>query len=315
MKAFREDIQQVLATEGVIARRDHPKLVGTIERLVRNGKLRPVLPGVYAEPGACDSIRTRIRAVMRWDPDVVLLGSAAAWVSFWPEIRVTHILCSVKHQRRTQPGYKFTRQQIPAELVVNRSGIRYTSPAMTALDLCGAMGGDAIDQALRARVTTLGRLYRALELTGGRKGNRTKRQLLLDSRAEPWSEAERSFHRLLRNAGITGWRANRPVVLDDSTFYVDVIFRKLKLVIEIDGRLYHTGAEVFESDRRRQNLLVLSGWCVLRFTWTMIEDHPEKVIAMVREAIKMLTAAMLCGSNSERSRATSWSGPNRDPGS
>jgi very-short-patch-repair endonuclease len=76
-------------------------------------------------------------------------------------------------------------------------------------------------------------------------------------------------------------------------FYVDVIFRRLKLAIEIDGRLYHTGTEVFESDRWRQNLLVLNGWCVLRFTWTMIEDHPEKVLAMVRDAIKMLTAAAL----------------------
>jgi very-short-patch-repair endonuclease len=27
------------------------------------------------------------------------------------------------------------------------------------------------------------------------------------------------------------------VVLGDSTFYVDVVFRRLKLVIEIDGRL------------------------------------------------------------------------------
>jgi very-short-patch-repair endonuclease len=44
-------------------------------------------------------------------------------------------------------------------------------------------------------------------------------------------------------------------------------------------------------DRWRQNLLILHGWCVLRFTWAMIEEHPEKVIAMVREAIDMLTAA------------------------
>ena len=99
---------------------------------------------------------------------------------------------------------------------------------------------------------TLGELDRALVLTGGRKGNRTKRQLLLDSRAEPWSKAERLLHHLLRAAGVTGWKANRPVVLDDSTFYVDVMFRKLKLAIEIDGRLYHTGAEVFERDRWRQ---------------------------------------------------------------
>jgi very-short-patch-repair endonuclease len=84
--------------------------------------------------------------------------------------------------------------------------------------------------------------------------------------------------------------ANRPIVLNDSTLYVDIIFRKLKLVIEIDGRLYHTAAEVFETDRWRQNLLVLNGWLVLRFTWAMIEEHPEKVIAMVPEAIEILTA-------------------------
>jgi len=52
----------------------------------------------------------------------------------------------------------------------------------------------------------------------------------------------------------------------------------------------HTGAEVFESDRWRQHLLVLNGWFVLRFTWAMIEEHPERVIAMVREAIEILTA-------------------------
>jgi very-short-patch-repair endonuclease len=160
---------------------------------------------------------------------------------------------------------------------------------LTALDLCATLGGDAIDQALRTRATTLEHLHRAMELTTARVGNRSRRQLLLDSRAEPWSEAERSFHRLLRAAGISGWRANRPVLLRDLTFYVDVIFRQLRLVIEIDGRLYHTGAEVFETDRWRQNLLVLNGWYVLRFTWTMIEERPEEVLAMVREAIEMLT--------------------------
>ena len=65
-----------------------------------------------------------------------------------------------------------------------------------------------------------------------------------------------------------------------------MIYRKFKLAIEIDGRLYHTGAEVFESDRCRQNLPVLNGWCVLRFTSTMIEERPAEVIAMVHEAMR-----------------------------
>jgi very-short-patch-repair endonuclease len=86
-----------------------------------------------------------------------------------------------------------------------------------------------------------------MELTAARVGNRTKRQLLLDSRAEPWSAPERLFHRLLRDAGITGWQANRAVIVNSSTFYLDVLFRRLKLAIEIDGRLYHTGADAFET--------------------------------------------------------------------
>jgi very-short-patch-repair endonuclease len=274
VRALQNDIQRILATEGVISRRDHPELTGAIDRQVRNGVLRPVLPGVYAAPEMCDLVRTRILAAMRWDPDAILVGRAAAW-AFWPEIRVASVTCSLRHQRRPQRGYEFTRRRISTELVVTRSGLRLTSPALTALDLCATVGGDAIDQALRTRATTLAHLQRAMELTAARVGNPTRRRLLLESRAEPWSKAERLFHCLLRGAGITGWQANRPVVLRGSTVYVDVVFRRLKLVIEIDGRLCHTGAEVFETDRRRQNLLVLDGWCVLRFTWTMIEEHPE----------------------------------------
>jgi very-short-patch-repair endonuclease len=111
----------------------------------------------------------------------------------------------------------------------------------------------------------------------------------LDSKDEPWSAAERRFHRLLRAAGITAWKANQPVLLSGSLFYLDVVFAKL--AIELDGRLYHSGSEVFETDRWRENLLILDGWCVLRFTSAMIDEPPEEVIAMVRAALEMLGAA------------------------
>jgi hypothetical protein len=254
VRALQKDIQRILASDGVISRRDHPKLTGAIDRQVRNGTLQPVLPGVYTAPEMCDSVRTRILGVMRWDPDAILAGRAAAWASFWPEIRVASVTCSLRHQRRPQRGYEFTRRRIPAELVVSRAGLHLTSPALTALDLCATVGGDAIDQALRTRATTLALLQRAMDLTSARVGNPIRRQLLLDSRAEPWSNAERLFHGLLRDAGITGWRANRRVALRGSTFHGDVVFRRLKLLIEIDGRLYHNGAEAFETDRWRQNL-------------------------------------------------------------
>jgi very-short-patch-repair endonuclease len=286
-----QEIQRLLTTDGVIARHEHPELDTTLSYLVRRGDLARVLPGIYAAADQAMSLTSRLRALNRFDPDAILVGAVAARMSFWPDVRVDAIECAVRHSRARQAGYCFTRRHIPSELVLSRSGLRYTAPALTALDLCATVGGDAIDQALRTRATTLAHLQRAMELTAARVGNPTRRRLLLDSRAEPWSEAERHFHRLLRDAGLTGWQANRPVVLRGSTVYVDLAFRRLKLAIEIDGRLYHTGAEVFETDRRRQNLLVLDGWFVLRFTWTMIEEHPEEVIAMVREAIEILTAA------------------------
>ena len=99
MRALQHDIQQVLASDGVIVRRDHPKLRGAIDWLIRNGGLCSVLPGVYSAPGTCSSINTRIRALMRWDPDAVLVGAIAAHVSFWPDLHVDVVDCAVRHNR------------------------------------------------------------------------------------------------------------------------------------------------------------------------------------------------------------------------
>jgi very-short-patch-repair endonuclease len=290
MRSFHPDIQTILAQEGVIALRQHPEFSGAIRWLVRRGDLCTVLPGVYALPHAADAADTRIRALIAWDPDSVLLEAAAARISFWPTIRVPLIACALKHHRQPQRGFQFSRRQVPIELVVSRAGLRYTSPALTALDLCGSLGGTAIDEALRARATTVKLMHQALELTAARVGNPERRRLLLDSKDEPWSAAERKFHRLLRAAGITAWKANQPIVLGSSLFFIDVAFREVRLAIEIDGRLYHSDSEVFETDRRRQNLLVLDGWCVLRFTSSMIDDRPAEVVALVREALRMLGA-------------------------
>ena len=245
-------------------------------------------------------------ALMAYDANAVLTEAAAASVSFWPDLAVGQSRCAVAHHRSAQRGYQFSRRSIPAELVVERGGLRYTAPALTALDLCSLVGGDGIDQALRSRRTTLQHLHRAMELTAARVGNRTTRELLLDSRDEPWSAAERRMHRLLRSAGITGWKANQPVTIDGSTYYLDVLFRGIRLLIEIDGREHHIGKEVFETDRWRQNLLVLDGWCVLRFTWAMIEERPDEVVAMVRAALAMLARRHTGAASGSSIAAANW---------
>ena len=206
----------------------------------------------------------------------MLTHEAAAAVFFWPKLPVPTVRCSVRHRRPPQPGYEFSRGRIPPELVWQYGRLTLTAPALTALDLCERLGGEAIDQALLSRSTTLLLLHEALALTGGRTGNPTRRQLLLDSRDEPWSEAERDFHRLLRAAGITGWKGNRDPDRRRKV-YADVMFRRLRLVIEVDGREFHSKAEVFESDRHRQNCVVTArGGAV---TWAIDPGEPDRVIA------------------------------------
>lgn len=127
--------------------------------------------------------------------------------------------------------------------------------------------------------------------TPNRFGNRDRRRLLLDSRDEPWSAAERLCHRLLRDAEVQAWTSNWLVHVRGSTYYLDVAFPRLKLVLEIDGRLHEDDPDIFESDRWRQNALVLEGWTVLRFTWRMLQEQPEKVLAAVPEAVAARSSA------------------------
>lgn len=95
------------------------------------------------------------------------------------------------------------------------------------------------------------------------------------------SAAERLFARLLRDAGITGWKANQRV----AGYEVDVVFHDARIVVEIDGFAFHGDAETFVRDRNKQNTLALAGYVVLRFTWRDLTDCPGRVIAEVKRAI------------------------------
>lgn len=287
VRTLQTEVRRIVDQSGVIARREHPELSGTIAWLKRTGKLVAVLPGVYTHPELAGSTSVRIRAVSHWDRDAVLTGAAAARVSYWPKIKVPVVTCAVSSRRPPQPGFVFERRVVPYQLIAERGRLRYTQPELTALDLCADTDGESIDRVLGRRAATLNQLHQAMALTGNRTGNPGRRRLLLESRAKPWSAAERRLHRLLRDAGITGWEGNEPLLIDGQKVHPDVLFSGRRLILEVDGREFHSEPEVFESDRHRQNAFVLQGYCVLRFTVRMIDDEPEMVIAAVRAALRM----------------------------
>ena len=65
---------------------------------------------------------------------------------------------------------------------------------------------------------------------------------------------------------------------------VDAAIHEWRLVLEADGRAFHTKREDFERDRQRDNLAAAHGYRVMRFTWRMLTGRPEEVLRLVREA-------------------------------
>ncbi|MFX4273169.1 endonuclease domain-containing protein [Propionibacteriaceae bacterium Y1685] len=271
---------------GVIARRDHGHLKHSIDHLRRTGRLTTILPGVLVPAELPSTLRSVCRAVAAWDRDAVITGSAAARLTFWPDC--PHDVLSVATRRRSaRRGFRLHAARIPPELIQLLSdGVQVTTPARTALDLCPTLGGDAIDAVLRTRADRLDDLWQAWELSRGRPGNPARLRLLIESRTEPWSRAERALHRLLHEAGIDRWQANRLIRIGDRRYYGDIVFPRALLVLEVDGAAFHTDPTVFEVDRARQNDLQLHGWLVLRFTWDRIHNDSAGVLSEIRFALR-----------------------------
>lgn len=279
-------IENLLTDDPVLLARDHRGLRDAVSRATEAGRLSRLLPGVYVDAGRAAELPVRASALARWDPSAVICGRAAAALTYWRELRVGRIEVASPVRHSPQRGFGFTERRVPPDLVQEVDGVRCTTPSLTAMELATSEFTDPIDVALRKRVASLDSLREAIDLTPHRRGHADRRLVLLDSRDAPWSAAERLAHRIYRAAGITGWVTNLETVVPDAgTYFLDIAFRRERLVSEIDGRLHETDVDVFETDRLRQNALVLRGWMVLRFTWYQLDRWPMYVIATTKEAL------------------------------
>lgn len=211
-------------------------------------------------------------------------GLAAAW---WHELTrfapdVIEVTVPRDSNGRCRPGSRLRRRDLARTDVVERTGLRVTALPLTVVEAAARRGGGAklMDSALQ-RHAELPQLWRAHLRNKGRHGSPTARRLLQAASDGARSEAERLLVKLLRDAGITGWKANYPV----GGYKVDVAFPKQKVAIETDGWAFHSSQEDFQNDRERQNKIALLGWQVLRFTWLDLTEYPERVLALIRRAI------------------------------
>ena len=193
-------------------------------------------------------------------------------------VRVDVLHAAVPRRLTPKRGYQFVRRTVPDDLVTTVKGVRMVIPALAAIE----SGPDIVDFALREGHVKLHELADAYQATKRWRGSADRRRLVEESSDNPWSAAERLFHRMLRAAGLTDWRGNYPI----GDHPVDVVFVEQRLAIEIDGHHFHGDAH-FERDRWLQNATVLTGWRILRFTWNMLDKYPDRVMDTVHRALAL----------------------------
>lgn len=273
---------------GVLTRAAHRTLTNLIDVALRRGDLTAPFRGVYTEPAPDHA--TRLRALAEADPDAVATGPSAEHLHGWTETPPETVTAASTLASR--PGFELTRRTIPRWLTTRANGVRYTSRALTAIDLATERGVEEVDAALRRRIP-LSKLWEAYLATPNRPGRRRVSQWLADSRTLPWSPLERVAHAALHKRGVGGWVANHVVLLDDDeTAYPDIAFRSLKLAIEVDGWRWHGDKGAFSRDRLRDVGLAEQGWQVVRFPGVWVLARPGEFARRV-ERIRAARAASM----------------------
>jgi len=258
-----------------------------VQRRVQSGDWMRCSRGVYFVDDRLFTSAARIRAaVWGYGERAAASGMTAAWwhglTRFAPDVvdvttpRTAHGRCHEKTRLR--------RRDLDPSDVTTVRGLRVTARPLTILEASVNRrdGSSLMDGALQ-RDVELHELWRAQLRNKGRYGSPAARLLLQAAGDGARSAAERVLVKLLREAGITGWRPNHPV----GGYRVDVGFPVQRIAIEADGWAFHSDAEVFQVDRKRQNDISLLGWQVLRFTWIDLTEYPQRVIAMIRRAISV----------------------------
>ena len=101
------------------------------------------------------------------------------------------------------------------------------------------------------------------------------------------TNAEARLRRALRGRRLSRWKFRRQHTID--RFTVDFVTLEGKLIVEVDGWETHRTRMAFHDDRRRDQLLRLAGWDVLRFTGREVSRDADHVTGLVRTILERAT--------------------------
>jgi very-short-patch-repair endonuclease len=262
-----------------------------VEARVRRAWLHRVHRGVYrVGPLVAQNARV-MAAVLVCGEGTVVSGRSAA--ELWRMIRRSkeespvEVIVAGRHPL-PRPGVVIRQaHSLRAEEVTVLDGIPIATPARTLYDLASLAHQreleSALAEALLQRLVGRADVLALLDRHASRPGASRLRALVTADKVigATRSEAEERFLALIRKAQLHDPATN----VELGGYQVDFLWRRERLVVEVDGQAYHSSRRRFESDRRRDADLVAAGMRVMRVTWSQIVSEPEALVARVAQAL------------------------------
>jgi very-short-patch-repair endonuclease len=249
------------------------------------GHLHRLHHGVYSVG------RTKLTREGRWMAAVLACGADAVLshrsaIALWG-LRPPHNgAIDVTDPTRSRTGHRgirmhSTRCLDPRDRTI-RNGIPVTSVHRSILDVAESAPAQqvrlAIEMADRKELYDGFAMDELLTRARGRKGVKPLKAILktMQGAATPMTRSELE-NRLLAGLRERGYPEPQPDVLIEDEL-VDFVWIEHRLIVEVDGYLWHKTRKDFESNRRRDTKLQLAGYRVMRPTDRRIQYELDAVL-------------------------------------
>jgi Transcriptional regulator, AbiEi antitoxin/Protein of unknown function (DUF559) len=269
-----------------------------VKHRCRSGRWIRLRQGVYAIAGSPATWERRVMAVvLAAGEGAVASHLTGAALHRFPDVLADTLEVSVPPSRQARvrgiPVHRPGRLHRFDVSVVD--GIPVTSFARTLVDCSVRLSlgqlARALDAGLIAHQVSLLAVERVLEgLPPGPNRRPSVIRTLLDERGDETeqgeSRPEMRVHRVLVAAGLPAPTQQHWVDVGQR-YRLDLAYPAAKIAIEYDSWKFHRARTAFDGDRRRDRLLQIAGWTVLRFTSSTTD---EEIISTVAQFVRFRSA-------------------------
>ena len=301
-----------------------------ISHRVARGRWLRLHPGVYAIAGAPPSWEQSLwAALLAVGPGAVVSHETALLLHRVDGRHVPRypLTFTVPHGRHHRVGGTVVHQlgdlaphhigrlnrlpvSTPARTLVDVAGtvgprrlgdLPVSTPARTIVDMAATIGprrlGDLVDL-VTDRVTSVARISSCMaEVARPGKPGLSRLGAVLDARGPgyvpPQSELEARLFSALADAGLPAPRRQFPLPGRGAVEgTVDAAYTDVRVIVEADGRRWHTRIRDLRRDHDRDAEAARTGWQSLRFLYEQLTESPAEQAAVVADVLAVRTAQL-----------------------